>query len=864
MGTKRFEIAKKHSMNNEESQCRPLPTFQRRPPSDTPIVTTSNTPTGSYETTPAISPEASAIFGDLEKNIDASKIQINETVPNNNILHSDNNTSNDNTQNIVSTSNILELNRTENSTTTLNESGVPDSQGKDKTQSTQRRVTSTLNVPGLTKSKLSPDGIISKEEAGSKLVIIMVGLPATGKSYITNKLSRYLNYSMYYCKVFNVGNTRRRYAKEHNIGDQDSNFFDPKNIEANSLRDKWALDTLDELLDYLLEGVGSVAIFDATNTTRARRKLLVDKIQSRNDQLNILFLESICTDESVVEANIRLKLFGPDYKGKDPEDSLLDFKQRLKNYLEAYETIEDDEDVQYLKMIDIGKKFVSYNIEGFLASQTVYYLLNFNLSYRQIWITRNGESEDNVDGKIGGDSSLTVRGEKYSKALYRFIDKQKRLLYKAELKQFAQNMNKNEDSGNHTITSYKRKNKKGPYFKDFFVWTSMRKRAIQTGKYFDINEYPLKEMKMLDEINAGSFEGLTYQKFEEAYPADFERRQRDKLRYRFPGIGGESYLDVINRLRTVIAEIERIEDNVLIITHHVVARTLLGYFMNLGFQDITELDMPLHCVYCLEPMPYGIRWSLYEYNEESDTFHKVPQSKLNVTRIKQMGLVHREKHFSLVPTAPSSRSSSMASVPSNHTTSSTPLPSSLRNQNSEIDFSIKLSHSPFLKKSESPSTGNNNIKDIPLRSNINPLRTINILESSRDGSSRLPVKIPNFPSTAFSLLNNENIVYTNNPPNNMTNISTTITPTIIYDNDNNNDNNNNNKDNHDDNTDIDKKLAQSPVSIISSLNSTSSKAEESQSTNDNVASKETLHNIEHLQDEFEQLKLSNSQMYEQL
>lgn len=32
------------------------------------------------------------------------------------------------------------------------------------------------------------------------------------------------------------------------------------------------MDTLDELLDYLLEGSGSVGIFDATNTSRERRK----------------------------------------------------------------------------------------------------------------------------------------------------------------------------------------------------------------------------------------------------------------------------------------------------------------------------------------------------------------------------------------------------------------------------------------------------------------------------------------------------------------------------------------------------------------------------------------------------------------
>lgn len=808
----------KNSSGNKEIQKTSLPVFQRRPPSDTPIVTTSNTPISSYETTPAISPETNALLTDLEASVETSKVE--------------NNNNNNNTS-------IPTLKHTDDSTIYLDKPDTLDGQIRGKFQFINKRVTSTLDVPGLTSSKLSPDGIISKEEACSKLVIIMVGLPATGKSYITNKLSRYLNYSMYFCKVFNVGNTRRRYSKENGIGEQDSKFFDPKNTEANSLRDKWALDTLDELLDYLLEGVGSVAIFDATNSTKARRKMLVEKIQSRNDQLNILFLESICTDESVIEANIRLKLFGPDYKGKDPEDSLIDFKQRLKNYLEAYETIEDDEDLQYLKMIDIGKKIVSYNIEGFLASQTVYYLLNFNLSYRQIWITRNGESEDNVKGKIGGDSSLTVRGKKYSKALYKFIDKQKTKLYETELKQSERKQN-NDQKNPHISSSTKRRNLKGSYFKDIFVWTSMLKRAIQTGKYFDINEYPLKEMKMLDEINAGSFEGLTYQEFEETYPIDFERRQHDKLKYRFPGIGGESYLDVINRLRTVITEIERIEDNVLIITHHVVARALLGYFMNLGFEDITELDMPLHCVYCLEPMPYGIRWSLYEFNEETDEFHKIPQSELNVTRIKQMGLVHREKHFSLVPTAPSSRSSSMAAVHTSTTTSS-PLPLSLEKSISDVDISDKISHSPVLPKSGSPSIGNSNVKDSFIRPNINPLRTINILEGSRDSSGRLPVKNLKFPSTSLSLLNNNE-----NVP-----INTNITPCTTT----------NNKNNE---LRISSSSSSSPVSIISSINSISRRVEGFQTADDNVASQETIQNIEHLQDELELLKLSTSQVYERL
>lgn len=41
-------------------------------------------------------------------------------------------------------------------------------------------------------------------------------------------------------------------------------------------------------------------------------------------------------------------------------------------------------------MIDVGKKLVAYNIQGFLAGQAIFFLLNFNLAERQIWITRHG------------------------------------------------------------------------------------------------------------------------------------------------------------------------------------------------------------------------------------------------------------------------------------------------------------------------------------------------------------------------------------------------------------------------------------------------------------------------------------------
>jgi len=57
--------------------------------------------------------------------------------------------------------------------------------------------------------------------------------------------------------------------------------------------------------------------------------------------------------EKLLEANMRLKLSGPDYKDKDPLKSLEDFKQRVKAYESAYQQIgqwEEDNDLQYIQV----------------------------------------------------------------------------------------------------------------------------------------------------------------------------------------------------------------------------------------------------------------------------------------------------------------------------------------------------------------------------------------------------------------------------------------------------------------------------------------------------------------------------------
>lgn len=256
-------------------------------------------------------------------------------------------------------------------------------------------------------------------------------------------------------------------------------------------------------------------------------------------------------------------------------------------------------------MIDVGRKVVSHQIRGFLSAQTVYYLLNFNLSPRQIWITRHGESMDNVSGKIGGDSDLSPNGQMYAKALTKFIIYQRqawddRQREKANSTHFPPLPgDTTPPNPEYTIIGEDSDQQSS---KSFCVWTSMLKRSIQTAQYFDEEEFDVKQMKMLDELNAGTMEGMTYEEIKVKYKSEYELRRRDKLHYRYPGAGGEGYLDIINRLRAVIVEVERMTDHVLLVGHRSVARVLLAYFKGLQREDVADLDVPLGMLYMLEPV----------------------------------------------------------------------------------------------------------------------------------------------------------------------------------------------------------------------------------------------------------------------
>ncbi|CAM9186707.1 unnamed protein product, partial [Heterosigma akashiwo] len=80
-----------------------------------------------------------------------------------------------------------------------------------------------------------------------KLILVMVGLPARGKSYIVKMLTRYLRWNGFPCECFNIGNVRRKLG----YASVDANFFKGNNAQMLALREQMAEMVQDEMYEWL-------------------------------------------------------------------------------------------------------------------------------------------------------------------------------------------------------------------------------------------------------------------------------------------------------------------------------------------------------------------------------------------------------------------------------------------------------------------------------------------------------------------------------------------------------------------------------------------------------------------------------------
>jgi 6-phosphofructo-2-kinase len=186
--------------------------------------------------------------------------------------------------------------------------------------------------------------------------------------------------------------------------------------------------------------------------------------------------------------------------------------------------------------------------------------MNISIKQRTIWLTTHGESY--VDESTG-ERRLTRKGKQYADALAQF---QQSEYFKNE-----------------------------PHNSKMEIWTSMLGRSIEMAEFFP-STYTYKHSMLLNEL----------------YPGEFDKVNTDS--------NYESV--IIERLRPVLIELERMPVSVTIIARDVVLGALCAYFFDVPAKDALKLRVPLHTAVCLKPKPFGTEVLLFEYDQEKESFYE--------------------------------------------------------------------------------------------------------------------------------------------------------------------------------------------------------------------------------------------------
>jgi len=306
-----------------------------------------------------------------------------------------------------------------------------------------------------------------------------------------------------------------------------------------------------------------------------RRRLIEDYLSMNlKKKYKIIFVESIFTTEQMIEQHIfQMKIKSVDYKDWDPEEAVKDYRKRIKLFEKNYDHMTIDNDgpsTCFIQIINQNRQILTRNLKGYLPSKLLSYLINLHTGERPIYFIKNGESEHEVKGIYGGDSVLSERGKLFSQRLLDY--------FKTEINYF--------ESFNEKC----------------IVYCSTLRRSIETAEKIQ-SLGKLTPIKFLDEQDFGLWDGLTDCACKEMFCKDYEERQYDMLRYRFPR--GESYMDVIARIEPIIFELERHGGPIVLIGHHEVLKCLYGYFSNAPISDIPNLDIPSNTIIKFVPVPYG-------------------------------------------------------------------------------------------------------------------------------------------------------------------------------------------------------------------------------------------------------------------
>lgn len=342
-----------------------------------------------------------------------------------------------------------------------------------------------------------------------RMVIATVGLPARGKTHVSVALARYLRWLGVKTRVFHLGDYRRATVGQGNDVPDDY-FFVNASPSSVLLRQKILRRCREDIYDFLEHENGQIAIYDAVNPTSAGRIVLAKEFAKHNVQT--LFIESHCTDERIIEENVRsVKISSPDYQGWSPEDAVKDYLSRIAARIPHFETMEEP-DLHYVKMINAGERVVVNQCAfNYLSQRIVFYLLNLHNKSRQTYFARAGTTRDEESYKA--DASLSQEGVDYARKMGDTVNKHR----EGERQKLMEKGLSAEAA-----------------LKPLTIWTSTRRRTVETSGHLATLGYKVRQRSQMSQLNPGVCEKLSEKKIRDLYPNEVEKHQADPYHHRYP------------------------------------------------------------------------------------------------------------------------------------------------------------------------------------------------------------------------------------------------------------------------------------------------------------------------------------------
>ena len=402
---------------------------------------------------------------------------------------------------------------------------------------------------------------------GQKLVIVMVGLPARGKSTMARKLGRTLELDGIRVRIFNNGELRRKLDADASTSSPE--FFSPANAQGREIRERILRMNIEMAQAFLADG-GEVAIMDASNVTHQRRQTIAAAFPG----LPLCYIECLNADEEALEANLERKARLKEFQHLSLEQALESFVRRIA----YYESISEPLDSEPNRIL--VDSFDSCILQERITDVLPYYdrirdIITTRV-VRNLFLVRHGETIYNRDDRIGGDSDLTDKGREQANAL-----------------------------AEHFAT-----------IRIPIIFTSNYIRTRQTATPIAERQNPCSIIALpeFNEIHAGVCEGMTYEEIRQNMPHVAKARGPNKYRYVYPeGEGYKTMEDRVHRGLKKVFFLNNYGENIMIVGHRAVNRMILAYFLTRQEEEIPYIYMPQDRYYHIQIDPHKRSFELIPY-----------------------------------------------------------------------------------------------------------------------------------------------------------------------------------------------------------------------------------------------------------